>query len=123
MEASATITFEHVLTLVKQLSMSEQMRLLEWIIQQIKQSFGLAEPTSLRKVQLSNIKEEPMSQVKMEQTARQLHQQALAYLAPYPQCDLATRLLEPQISKHAELWASARTYRTDMRQLFGVDAV
>jgi hypothetical protein len=45
MEAPVPITFEYVLTLVEQLSMGEQVRLLEWIIQQIKQSFGVSEST------------------------------------------------------------------------------
>jgi len=42
-----TITFETVLDMVKQLSLTDQMRLVEWVIRQIKQNFVKETPPNI----------------------------------------------------------------------------
>jgi hypothetical protein len=56
----------------------------------------------------------------IEQTAGELSRQALDYLAPYDDCRLAA-LIRRQLDQHAEQWAAARTYRANLREIFGVE--
>jgi hypothetical protein len=47
----STVTFETVLTLVKQLSPTDQFRLLEWLVGQLKALFTFTSPTNKQTTQ------------------------------------------------------------------------
>ncbi len=55
----------------------------------------------------------------IEQTNQTLSQQALDHLAPYGNCRLRS-LIQNQMAQHVEQWAAGRTYRANLRQLFGI---
>jgi hypothetical protein len=50
-----TITFDTVLDMVKQLSLADQMRLVEWIIRQIKQNFVKEDTPNIAKNTQTNL--------------------------------------------------------------------
>ena len=54
----------------------------------------------------------------IEQTAQDLSQQALDHLAPYGD-DRLQALIEHQMAQHTAQWAAGRTYRANIRQIFG----
>ena len=56
MQTQPTITFETALNIVKQLSFSDQMRLVEWVLAQIKQKFSVTPPPVKRQAHFGNAK-------------------------------------------------------------------